>query len=363
MFAAPYNGAVYATGVTMLGWLQKLFSAGSGAARAPEPEQVHDAAPPVQAPPPRPRAAQAALPVPSFDQLDRVNNAWNAWLFGRDGEGLDTSEPEAQVLAELESIAGAQQGAALVRRMPGLVPQLLQSLRSENFSGAALSRTISSDVVLVAEVIRLANSACQGSGAAISSVEHAVILIGQEGLRQLITSVAFRPIVDVNAGAWTRTLAPRLWEHAERCAVAARTLAPDAGIDPFEGFLAGLVHNVGLIVSLRVMDQLAKDGTGLGSEVFCGRLARAARSISCGIGREWDFPAAVTRALGEQGGVRRGVQPSPAGRLLMLADYLCKVRLLAAQGLLDGADASLYAALPAAAPALGGAPQQSVRPA
>jgi len=126
-------------------------------------------------------------------------------------------------------------------------------------------------------------------------------------------------------------------------------LAFEARVDPFEAFLAGLVHNVGLIVALRVMDQLAKDGRGLGSEAFCAHLARTARALTCGIGREWDFAPAVTQALAEQGGVRKGAQPSPLGRLLTLCDYLGKVRTLVEAGLLEEDDPALFAGLPAGA--------------
>jgi HD-like signal output (HDOD) protein len=278
-----------------------------------------------------------------------VGSAWDGRLFERaDADGdLDINPFEAQVLEALDAILASQQsGAALVRRMPGLIPQLLQSLRSDSFSGAALSRTISSDVVLVAEVIRLANSSRLGTGTPIASVEHAVILIGQEGLRQLITGVAFRPIIDIHSGHYTRTLAPRLWEHAERCAVANRHLAEELGIEPFDAFLAGLLHNVGLIVALRIMDQAARGARELGSEMFCARLARAARSLSVSIAREWDFSPAVVQALAEQGGVRKGAQFSPLGWLTMLTDYLAKAQALAAAGLLDAADPSLLDGLP-----------------
>jgi HD-like signal output (HDOD) protein len=284
----------------------------------------------------------------AFEQLFRVNNVWDAWLFDRAHDtGLDTTALESQVLDALAAILSSQQsGAALVRRMPGLVPQLLQSLRSDGFSGAALSRTISSDVVLVAEVIRLANSSFQGTGTTISSVEHAVILIGQEGLRQLITGVAFRPIIDIHSGHYTRSLAPRLWVHAERCGIANRQLAEAMGIDPFDAFLAGLVQNVGLIVALRIMDQVAKGAPELGSEVFCAHLARAARALAVSIAHEWDFPPAVTTALGEQGSTRKGVQLSPLGRLVMMTDYLAKLQTLAALGLLEETDASVFTGLP-----------------
>jgi HD-like signal output (HDOD) protein len=327
--------------MTMVGWLKRLFS-GSAAAPVAEPSPAPVSAPAPAAP------APAAAPSVSFEQLDHVNRAWNGWLFDCPDEGgLDLNEVETRVLDALAAILSSQQsGAALVRRMPGLVPQLLQSLRNDSFSGSALSRTISSDVVLVAAVIRLANSCYQGTGNSITSVEHAVMLIGQEGLRQLITTVAFRPIIDINSGFYTRRLAPRLWEHSERCAVSARQLAAEAGVEPFDAFLAGLLHNVGLIVALRIMDQAARDERKLGSEVFLARLAADARRLACSIAREWHFPEPVAQALFEQGGLHKGAQMSPLGRLLKLTDYLGKVRLLVENGLLDESDPDLFAGLP-----------------
>ena len=329
----------------MFEWLQQLFSSPAPAA-APQARSAPAA--PVQ---PQ-TAAPAAAPVApaaglSFDQRDGINAIYYNWLFGTAGDSaLDTSEAENQVLDALATILKSQQsGAALVRRLPGLIPQLLQSLRSDNFSGAQLSRTISSDVVLVAAVIRLANTSYIGNGTHISSVEHAVMLIGQEGLRHLITSVAFRPIIDMNSGHYTRSLAPRIWDQSERCAVANRMLAEEMGVDPFEAFLAGLVQYVGLIVTLRIMDQVDKDGTRLGSEMFCARLLRDVRLLTCSIGREWNFPDSVVTAIGEQAGARKGVQVSPMGRLLSQSDYLAKVRILSEQELVDNTDSGLFKGL------------------
>jgi HD-like signal output (HDOD) protein len=273
------------------------------------------------------------------------------WLFDTEGESdLDINEPEAQALAALRTILDSQQsGSALVRRMPGMIPQLLQSLRSDTFSGAQLSRTISGDVVLVAAVIRAANSSLTGTGTSITSVEHAVMLIGQEGLRHLITSVAFRPIIDMNSGHYTRTLAPRIWDHSERCAVANRSLAESMGIDPFEAFLAGLVQNVGLIVALRIMDQATRGEHELGSEMFCAALIRDARILTCSIGREWHFPDSVTLAIGEQAGMKKGVTISPLGRLLTLTDYMGKLRILIENERASYGDPALFGGLPAAA--------------
>jgi HD-like signal output (HDOD) protein len=334
----------------MFQWLQRMFSA--PARRGERQEAVAPALPEALAPVTPPAVPVAPAPAQraavSFDQLDHVNGLYQRWLFDIEGEpGLDTNEVEDQVLGALGAILSSQQsGAALVRRMPGMIPQLLQSLRSDSFSGARLSRTISSDVVLVAAVIRLANSSLTGTGNAITSVEHAVMLIGQEGLRHLITSVAFRPIIDINSGHFTRSLAPRIWDHSERCAVANRALAEAMGVDPFEAFLAGLVHNVGLIVALRIMDQASKGDKHLGSEIFCARLIRDTRVLTCSIGREWHFPENVTQAIAEQAGMKKGAIISPLGRLLTLTDYLGKVRILVENDRAAAGDPALFGGLP-----------------
>lgn len=338
----------------MYRWLQQLFAGkapSSDGATAPLSSTV-----PAVSMASNPASAQAPAGTPqpaaelAFEQRDQVDTAYQRWLFDSDSAGLDTSDAENAVLDATGAILNSQQsGAALVRRLPGLIPQLLQSLRSDTFSAAQMSRLISTDVVLVAAVIRVANGLYIGTGTTITSVEHAVILIGQEGLRQLITSVAFRPIFDMNSGHYTRTLAPRIWEQSERCALAGRMLAEARGMDPFEAFLAGLVQNVGLIVTLRLMDGAAKDAGALGSEVFTARLIQDARALSCSIGREWNFPEAVVTAIAEQGGVRKGVSVSPLGRVLTLGDYLSKMRLLMEAGRIKDAEPALLRGLPDAA--------------
>ncbi|MGZ3157580.1 MAG: HDOD domain-containing protein, partial [Burkholderiaceae bacterium] len=130
----------------------------------------------------------------SWQQRDDVSANYHNWLFANESSDLDASPVEKEILESLERIVKSNQsGANLVRRMPGLVPQLLQSLRSENFSVGELSRKISNDVVLVAAIIRLANSSYYNPVQSITSIEHAVMVLGQNGLRQLITSVAFKP--------------------------------------------------------------------------------------------------------------------------------------------------------------------------
>ncbi|MCE3262168.1 MAG: hypothetical protein K0R43_1247 [Pseudoduganella sp.] len=329
----------------MYQWLKRLLA---------KPDSIPQPAPAPAAPPPVPAPAPILSPAleggPDFEQKDLVNSAFQRWLFGLpEGDSLDITMPEGRVLHEL--ILAAQSGhnaADMLRRMPGVIPQLLQSLRSESFAGADIARKLSNDLVLVGAVLRLANAAIQNSGEAttINSVEHAVIVIGQEGLRQLITTVAFRPIIDLNSGHYTKQMAPRIWEQSEKSAIACRMLAPEFGVDPFAAFLAGLVLNAGLLTALRVMDGAANEPGALGSSMFRARLAREARAISAGIAEAWRFPPAITQAIREQEDVRKGGALSPMARVLALGDYLAKIRLLAANGVLNDSENNLFHGLP-----------------
>ena len=322
----------------MYQWLKRLIS-GAGPRSTPLPAPVQ---PPVQ-PPAAPGLSPASTPVaapelppasvPTFEQKDLLNTRYNRWLFGAaSGDTLEISDAEKRILQALSGIANSPaSGTDLMRRMPGLIPQLLQSLRSEHFAGADIARKISSDVVLVAAVIRLANGAMLPGAQAITSVEHAVIVIGQEGLRQLITTVAFKPIIDLNSGHYTKLLAPRIWEQSERCAGANRALAGPLGVEPFDAFLAGLVQNAGLLVSLRMMDQEAGGAKDLGSPMFCAQLLRSARQVSAAIAQDWNFAPAVTQAVRELDTLQKGAQLSAMGRLLSLGDYQSKAAILAEQ--------------------------------
>jgi HD-like signal output (HDOD) protein len=351
----------------MFDWLRRLLSSPeparpvarktmpAPAAAGPGSDMPDTQVPPTAAPttaPPMTEMMSTVAGTPKGGMLSAlqradVNGNFTNWLFDdRNASESFTNPLEDSILAALDEILRSKQsGANLVRRMPGVIPQLLQKLRSDDFSGAELARMISHDLVLVAGVVRLGNSAFYNRTRPITSIEQAILVIGQAGLRQLITSVAFKPIIDLNSGHYTKIMAPRLWEQAEKCAIANRILSEGEGIEPFDVFLAGLAQNVGLIVSLRVIDQMAGEDAAIGSESFCNSLTRCTRGLSCAIASEWRFPASVPTAIEEAGSNKKFTELSPMGRILVVGDYLSKVDLLIRQKRLNADDPRLVKGL------------------
>lgn len=325
----------------MYDWLRRIFSdsaKGGATAVASRPRVAAMAAAASTTPVPAPaRTAHFASDSVTSMQRDQVDFIFASWLFEAESHpDLFTNGSEDAILAALDGVVKSNEsGAHLVRRMPGVIPQLLQSLRSGDFAGPELARKISSDLVLVAEVLRLANSVAYSTGKPITSIDHAILVLGQDGLRQLITSVAFKPIINLNSGSFTRMVAPRLWAQSERCALANRLLAVEEPVEPLEVFLAGLVQNVGLTVSLRVIDKLSDGRQPIGSPTFCNALASYGRTLAHNIGSEWHFPESVMTAIHEQGENKRSTNLSPVGKVLLMGNYLSKIELLSRHGVVD----------------------------
>jgi len=298
-------------------WLTRLF--GSAGHTAQQPASTSSAP---SAPAGRATAAHKHAPR-------ALDLAFQRWLTDP-VRGDASPAAEAAILAGLERLAAdPAAAAALVPRVPAVVPQLLRSLRDDSVSGSELARQIARDAVLVAEVIRDANSPWFRSGKPVTTIDGAVRVLGENGLRILLARVAFRPIVNMQGGRVVRAVAPRLWQQSDACALAASLIAPDLGADPFEAYLAGLVLNVGLMAACRLIDHLEQPLVPQ-SDAFCTALQAHARELSAGIASHWEMPPFVAAAVVRAG--RPGTQPLAA--CLGQADALAQLRLLVDHGVL-----------------------------
>jgi HD-like signal output (HDOD) protein len=260
-----------------------------------------------------------------------VDTAFLGWLAGAVPDAPPATE--RLILDELARLADEPARAAgLVPRVPAVIPELLRSLRDDDVSGADLSRLVAQDVVLVAEVVREANSPYYRPPTPVRTIEGAVLLLGRNGLRMLLARVAFRPVIGMQSGRLAKQVAPRIWQQSEKCALACATLAPHAGVNAFEAYLAGLIHNVGLIVAFRLIDQVVDAAQLPRSDAFCAALRFQGRRLAHGIALEWAFPPAVAAAIAGAGEFHPDADGGALAGVLGTADVLAKLRLLTDAG-------------------------------
>jgi HD-like signal output (HDOD) protein len=313
----------------MKNWISRFLGTAANAETAAAPIPERAAAGPVAAPP-------AAAPYRS-EQVDAMFYRLLA------GSGADAREgAEATILDALDRLLKTPSGGVnLVPRVPAVIPQLLRSLRDEGVDGTELARQVAQDPMLVAEVIRAANSSYYHPAAPVKNIEGAVIRLGQNGLRIQLARVSFRPIISDQSGHFAHLAAPQIWRQSEKCAAAAAMLARPNGADPFEAYLAGLMHSVGLIVALRLIDQVYRDAALPQTDTFCIALGAAARLLSARVAAQWEFPPPVVEAIANMDASVR----APLAHTLALGDTVSKLRILVDAGKLTADDPALASAL------------------
>ena len=297
-----------------MNWFARLFGRAAPKTDAHAPA-AHDARA-IAAPP---------APAPAPESPPDIDLAFFHWLAGPHVKGAPVGGN--LILDELARLGrDPEDAASLVPRVPAVIPQLLHSLRDEGSSSMTLARLLAQDAVLVAEVIREVNSPFYKPATPVRNLEGALLLLGQNGLRMLLARVAFRPIINMQTGPLARHVAPALWRHSGKSALAASLLAPRLGADPFEAYLAGLMHDVGLVVAFRVIDGLVPAGALPDDDAFGRGLIMVARRISARIATQWALPAPIGHAIVHIGDA--GALPAT----LAAADRLAKLRMLAGSG-------------------------------
>jgi HD-like signal output (HDOD) protein len=132
--------------------------------------------------------------------------------------------------------------------LPAILFPVLNQL-SGNTDEIDLQKTVqlvSHDGALTSQVLHMANSPLFGMRQRVETLRGAALTLGVHRLRDIVTScclMQISPKGDVNASSF--------WEHSLACALISRNLARKLGYDdPERAYLAGLVHDLGILVNL-----------------------------------------------------------------------------------------------------------------
>ena len=146
-----------------------------------------------------------------------------------------------------------------------ILNRLIASLAHQDVSFAAISGLIEKDTVLAGNLLKLVNSALYSRAFTITSVRHAVSLLGVNKLRNATLGMSV-------ARMWNQVKTPPRWSmasfnlHSAGTAILSDLLVQKLPVDYAEGaFAAGLFHDLGwLLVALSSPDEfkLVSDPTG-----------------------------------------------------------------------------------------------------
>lgn len=147
-----------------------------------------------------------------------------------------------------------------------VVLELQPFLTTSDYSLTEVVDIIRRDQALASGILKVANSSFYAGLKTIKTIQDAVVRLGAKSVSNLVTVITQRQNY-VSDSREVGRLMESLWRHALGTAVSVRWLAMRLGFDRLseEGFLAGLLHDVGKLFLLKVIEDLQKGHEGLAS--------------------------------------------------------------------------------------------------
>lgn len=220
-----------------------------------------------------------------------------------------------------------------VPRLPAVIPRLLRSLRDPESSAKDYVDIINKDPVMSASVLKLANSVFFNPiGARINELEPAVVKLGINGLRLVLSAAVMQPIVQRESAYFSQT-GQKMWHHSLACAVACELIAEHREQERFKVYVMGLVHDIGKITvfsELCKQFKLNSEDVKPGHNAFTPLMKILSPAVSFWIAKDWELPKEICKAIAEQVNIKPGNKISPFGHILYQANMVaeCHATLL-----------------------------------
>lgn len=196
-----------------------------------------------------------------------------------------TDSIESKFLEEL--YASLQNNTLILPTLPEMALRIRDLVTDENSSLAEISKLINKEPAVAARLIQLANSPAFRTRSSINSVDMAVMRMGGDMIKNLVTAMVMEQLFQSTTDVTDRKLRT-YWRHAQEVSDIAINLAMDYRYLPSDQvMLAGLIHDIGVLPILTLAEdypQLLED------EAKLDRLIDEAHvRIGTAILQHWNF--------------------------------------------------------------------------
>src|SRR6266704_4794029 len=156
-------------------------------------------------------------------------------------------------------IAEAIKKVTTIATLPEVTARIVATVEDPRSTAAALHKIVAHDPALATRILKVVNSAFYGLPGQIGSVERAIVLLGLNAIKNIAVAASlgqlFRGIKLTD-----KFTAKDLWTHCIAVGVAARELARQMKVPiADEAFLAGLIHDTGILVGLQVWPEKLRE--------------------------------------------------------------------------------------------------------
>ena len=216
--------------------------------------------------------------------------------------------------------------------LPETVAKITEVVEDPESSPQDLNAVVQGDPSLSAKILQVINSAFYGMPGQVADIDRAVVLLGMKAVKNIAVAASIGPVFHAEPvpGLFD---AKALWRHSIAVAVASRRIYSLMGnrLGADEMFLAGLVHDIGLVVERQVFTKelaevcrCCQAGEGTLLELEERVIGATHEDLGAGLAERWRFPPqlrAVAGAHHSPDEADEGVRPML--HILHAADLLC----------------------------------------
>jgi putative nucleotidyltransferase with HDIG domain len=135
-----------------------------------------------------------------------------------------------------------------LKPIPQVALKILRLMDDNKYDIDPIANEIQKDQVLTARMLQLANASVFGVRRKITSLDHAVVFLGQDLMVKIILSAAVQGYFEQSAMGYALCKGG-LYHHSVGCAHIAEALARKTQYeDPAKAYTAGLLHDIGKVV-------------------------------------------------------------------------------------------------------------------
>lgn len=192
-----------------------------------------------------------------------------------------------------------------IATLPEVTAKILRTVEDPRSSASALHKLVANDPALVSRILKVVNSAFYGLPGQIGSIERAIVLLGLNAVKNIAVAASLGQLFR-GTKLSDEFNAKDLWSHCVAVGITARELAKQLKIPlADEAFLAGMIHDIGLMVSLqtapeqlRKVCELARNDSRSFCEIEIDLMGVDHQQLGAGLTEAWKFPRSCQLVAG-----------------------------------------------------------------
>lgn len=192
-----------------------------------------------------------------------------------------------------------------IATLPEVTAKIVTIVEDPRSSAAQLHRVVAHDPALVTRILKVVNSSFYGLPGQIASIDRAIVLLGLNAVKNIAVAASLGQLFR-GVRLSKNFTAKDLWAHCIAVGITARELAREMKLPVVEeAFLAGMIHDIGLLVALQVwpekLQRVCEQAAETGGD-FC-QIERDTygvdhQQLGQAMAEQWKFPRTCQQVAG-----------------------------------------------------------------